>query len=73
LTNGVAGGSNPSLPRDELPRVRQTEQQQAAGVLGVQKVQFLDLPEGCLRDNPRDLDVELVRVIRQVRPQMVVS
>jgi LmbE family N-acetylglucosaminyl deacetylase len=73
LTNGDAGGFSPSLPRGELPRVRQTEQQQAAGVLGVQKVQFLDLPEGGLRDSPHDLHVELVQVIRRVRPQMVVT
>jgi LmbE family N-acetylglucosaminyl deacetylase len=73
LTNGDAGGFSPSLPRDELPRVRQAEQQQAAGILGVHKVQFLGLPEGGLRENPGDLHVELVRVIRQVRPQVVVT
>jgi LmbE family N-acetylglucosaminyl deacetylase len=73
LTNGDAGGFDPSLPRDEIPRIRQAEQQKAAAVLGVSDVQFLSLAEGDLRPNSRELHVELVRVIRRVRPQVVVT
>ena len=73
LTNGDAGGFNPALPRDELPRVRQAEQQKAAAILGVQKVQFLDLPEGGLQQNSRDLHIDLVRIIRRARPQIVLT
>ncbi len=73
LTDGDAGGFDPSLPRDEIPRIRQAEQQKAAASLGVRNVQFLSLAEGDLRLNSGDLHVELVRVIRRVRPQVVVT
>lgn len=73
LTNGDAGGFDPSLPRDEIPRVRQAEQQKAADILGVREVRFFSLAEGGIRQNSRDLHIELVRMIRQVRPQLVVT
>lgn len=73
LTDGNAGGFDPALPRDEIPRIRQAEQQKAAASLGVREVQFLSLAEGDLRLNSRELHVELVRVIRRVRPQVVVT
>ena len=73
LTNGDAGGFDPSLPRDELPYIRQSEQQKAAAILGVHDVQFFNLTEGELRQNSRSLHTDLVRLIRQVRPQVVVT
>jgi LmbE family N-acetylglucosaminyl deacetylase len=73
LTNGDAGGFDSSLPRDELPHIRQAEQKEAAAVLGVHDVRFLGLAEGELRRDSRDLRVKMVRMIRQVRPQVVVT
>jgi len=73
LTNGDAGGFDPSLPRDEIPRIRRTEQQKAADILGVRDVRFSGLAEGGLQQSSRDLHIHLVRVIRQVRPQLVVT
>ena len=67
LTNGDAGGFDPSLPRDELPRIRQSEQQKAADILGVREVRFFSLPEGGLRRDSRDLHIDLVRMIRAGR------
>jgi len=73
LTNGDTGGFDPSLPRDEIPRIRQAEQQKAADILGVREVRFFSLAEGGIRQNSRDLHIDLVRMIRQVRPQLVVT
>ena len=73
LTDGGGGGFDPDVPRGEIPRIRRTEQQQAASMLGVREVRFLESAEGSLLDAPRRLHEDLVRVIRQVRPQRVVT
>lgn len=73
LTNGNAGGFDPALSRDELPHIRQAEQQKAADILGVHDVQFVNLTEGGLRQDSRSLHADLVRLIRQIRPQVVVT
>jgi LmbE family N-acetylglucosaminyl deacetylase len=73
LTNGDAGGYDPALLREEIPRIRQAEQQKAAALLGVHDVRFSSLAEGELRRDSRDLHLELVGTIRQVRPQVVVT
>jgi LmbE family N-acetylglucosaminyl deacetylase len=73
LTDGGGGGFDPDVPRGEIPRVRRTEQQQAASMLRAREVRFLESAEGSLLDAPRQLHEDLVRVIRQVRPQRVVT
>jgi LmbE family N-acetylglucosaminyl deacetylase len=72
LTDGDAGGFDRSLPRSELPRIRQQEQRDAAAILGSDDVRFFGRPEGSLANAP-ELRPELVRVIRQVRPQRVLT
>jgi DNA-binding CsgD family transcriptional regulator len=42
LTDGGGGGFDPDIPRGEIPRIRWTEQQQAASILGVDDAQWLD-------------------------------
>ena len=73
LTDGDAGGFDPNVPRREIPRIRRAEQQEAAALLGVHEVRFLGLAEGGVRNAGRDLHEDLVRVIRQVRPQRVLT
>ena len=73
LTDGDAGGFDPDVPRSEIPRIRRAEQQEAAALLGVHEVRFLGLAEDGLRNAGRDLHEDLVRVIRQVRPQRVLT
>ena len=73
LTNGDAGGFDPNVPRSEIPRIRRAEQQEAAALLGVHEVRFLGLAEGGVTNAGRDLHEDLVRVIRQVRPQRVLT
>jgi LmbE family N-acetylglucosaminyl deacetylase len=73
LTDGEAGGFDPSVPRAEIPRIRRAEQQKAAAVLGVRDVCFLGRSEGHLLATSRELHVELVRAIRRVRPQRIIT
>jgi LmbE family N-acetylglucosaminyl deacetylase len=73
LTDGNAGGFDPGIPRADIPGIRRAEQRRAAGLLGVHDVQFFALGEGMLRDGNRELHETLVRVIRRVRPQRVVT
>lgn len=73
LTNGETGGYNTGVPREDMPRIRRAEQQQAAALLGVKDVRFFGLSEGELRPGDKQLRRELVRIIRQVRPQRVVT
>jgi LmbE family N-acetylglucosaminyl deacetylase len=70
VTNGDAGGFDPSVPRNEIPGIRQAEQRAAASVVGVEDVIFLGYPDGRLEVS-LDLRRDLARVIRQVRPQRV--
>jgi LmbE family N-acetylglucosaminyl deacetylase len=73
LTDGSGGGFDPGVPRAEIPHIRRAEQQQAAGLLGVSDVRFFGLSEQSLLDDRHELHENLVRVIRQVRPQRVVT
>lgn len=73
LTDGDAGGFDPAVERSEIPRIRRDEQRDAAALLGVGDVRFFGLSEGGLRDAGEKLHVDLVRVVRQVRPQRVVT
>jgi LmbE family N-acetylglucosaminyl deacetylase len=71
ITDGDAGGFDPSVPRSEIPGIRRAEQEAAAKVLGVDDVRFLGYPDGRLTVSI-ELRRDLSRVIRQVRPQRVV-
>ncbi len=73
LTNGELGGFDESLPRENMPRIRRTEQQQAAAMLGVKDVRFFGLAECELRSGDMQLRRELVALIRQVRPQRIIT
>ncbi|HUE08378.1 MAG TPA: PIG-L deacetylase family protein [Acidimicrobiales bacterium] len=72
VTNGEAGGSDRAMSRSEMAALRQDEQRAAAAVVGVSDVRFLGHPDG--RVQPTfDLRRDISRVIRQVRPQRVVT
>jgi LmbE family N-acetylglucosaminyl deacetylase len=68
ITDGQAGGFDPDLDRADMPRIRRAEQRAAAERVGVRDVRFLGYVDGGL-DVSRALVRDLVRVIRQVRPQ----
>ena len=72
VTNGDAGGFDPDVPRSEIAGIRQAEQRAAAAALGVDDVRFLGHPDGRLYVS-HELRRDISRVIRQVRPQRVVT
>lgn len=71
LTDGDAGGVD-QTPSADIPMVRQAEQRAAADVLGVRDVRFVGWAEGTISHSPAARR-EVVRVIREVRPQRVVT
>jgi LmbE family N-acetylglucosaminyl deacetylase len=71
VTDGDAGGSDRSMPRQEMARLRRREQQEAAAEVGVTDVEFLGYPDGRLTAS-MDLRRDVSRQIRRLRPDRVV-
>ena len=69
-TDGDAGGSDESITRAEMGRIRRSEQTAAAAAVGVTDIHFLGHPDGRLYVT-HELRRDITRVIRQVRPQRV--
>ena len=72
VTDGDAGGFDPLVPRSEIGPMRRREQIAAAKEVGVSEVVFLGHPDGRL-EVTLDLRRDIARVIRQVRPQRVLT
>jgi LmbE family N-acetylglucosaminyl deacetylase len=72
VTNGDAGGSDRSMPRSEMAALRQREQRAAAAEVGVTDVRFLGHPDGMVQATIA-LRRDISRVIRQVRPERVLT
>src|SRR5260221_4586831 len=67
VTDGDAGGSDPSVSRSDLAALRRGEQTEAARQVGVHDLRFLGYPDGRV-EATLELRRDLARVIRQVRP-----
>jgi LmbE family N-acetylglucosaminyl deacetylase len=72
VTNGEAGGSDRSMTRAEMAALRQDEQRAAAATVGVTDVRFLGYPDGRVQPTI-ELRGDISRVIRQVRPERVIT
>ena len=72
VTDGDSGGFDADVPREDVPRIRRAEQQAAADALGVKECVFLGRPDGFVTVDA-DLRRDLARVIREVRPEAVVT
>jgi LmbE family N-acetylglucosaminyl deacetylase len=72
LTNGAAGSSDPGMTRERLTSLRQAEQRAAAKVVGVDRVEFLGYEDGLLEPT-MEVREQVVRLIRRVRPEVVVT
>lgn len=70
-TSGDAGGFD-DTPREAMPQMRESEQRAAAAAVGVHDVRFLDHRDGSLQPD-MTLRRDVSRVIRQVRPQRVLT
>ena len=71
-TSGDAGADDATTDPLALARLREEEQRAAAAVVGYDEVVFLHRPDGAL-ENDLALREELVRVIRQFKPDAVVA
>ena len=72
VTNGAAGSSDPDMTRERLAALREAEARAAAKVVGVERVEFLGYEDGLLEPT-LEVRERIVRVIRQVRPEVIVT
>ena len=71
ITDGNVGSHDEEFDREKLAQTRREEQDAAAHVAGVQKVVYLGYHDGLLEPT-LELRRDLVKVIRQYRPNVVV-
>ncbi len=72
FTRGERGGNGRWIDPDELIRTREVEQKASAAVLGVHEITYLGFEDGYLEPSLKARK-EVVRLIRRVRPHIVVS
>lgn len=72
VTDGQAGGFDLETPRADIVEIRRAEQTQAAKEVGVTELVFLGWADGQVVAS-LDLRRDIARVIRQVRPTVVVT
>ncbi|OGZ97332.1 MAG: hypothetical protein A3B34_02480 [Candidatus Sungbacteria bacterium RIFCSPLOWO2_01_FULL_54_21] len=71
-TDGSKGSDDPAMTPKRLAVLREKEQRDAAKILGVKEAIFLGRPDGELVVDLK-LKEEIVRVIRRVRPDVVIT
>ncbi|KAA3642980.1 MAG: PIG-L family deacetylase [Chloroflexi bacterium] len=71
-TDGSKGSSDPEMTGERLVEMRQAEQRAAAAEVGVKDVLFLGYPDGATK-NTEELRRDLVRLIRQHKPDLVIT
>jgi LmbE family N-acetylglucosaminyl deacetylase len=70
VTDGSAGTVDPSMDRSELARIRRREGEEAAALLGVTEMIWLDFPDsGCLQLSA--VREKIFETVRRVRPDLV--
>ncbi|KAL9645554.1 hypothetical protein ABK040_000617 [Willaertia magna] len=72
ITNGDKGTRNHSITPEQLGQIRKEEQINAANVLGVQNVWFLNVGDGLVEDN-LELRKNLTYYIRYFRPTIILT
>jgi len=72
-TDGGSGSWNHKIDRQSLIKIRKKEQIDAANILEVNRVSFLDFSDGYLFDRQNDLFNNLVNKIRELKPEMIVT
>jgi LmbE family N-acetylglucosaminyl deacetylase len=70
VTDGDAGGFDPSIPRSEIPSIRRREQVAAAKTVGVDTVEFLGYHDGSLEVSMQ-LRHDITAMIRRFKPERV--
>lgn len=72
FTKGDKGVNGRVIPPETLKQIREEEQRNAASLLGVRRVRFLDYPDGYLLPS-LEARRDAVRIIRQERPDVIVT
>ncbi|MGP3932463.1 PIG-L deacetylase family protein [Nonomuraea sp. KM88] len=72
VTDGDAGGNERTLDNSGMAELRRTEQRAAAKAVGVTDLRFLGYPDGQVVPS-LELRRDIARVIRQVRPDLVIT
>jgi len=72
ISGGCKGSHKTKVSEIELRKIREGEQKKAAGIVGAKKVIFLREKDGEV-ENTKELRKKLVKVIREVRPDIVLS
>ncbi|GHE34163.1 GlcNAc-PI de-N-acetylase [Streptosporangium violaceochromogenes] len=72
VTDGDAGGFDRELDNGGMAELRRSEQLNAAKAVGVSDVRFLGYPDGTVTQS-LGLRRDITRVIRQVRPDLVIT
>jgi LmbE family N-acetylglucosaminyl deacetylase len=70
-TDGSRGSNDPGMPPEVMAPIRKAEQLEAARILGVSEVIFLDHEDGTLV-HTLELRKELTRLVRRHRPDIVI-
>jgi LmbE family N-acetylglucosaminyl deacetylase len=70
LTSGDAGSEDPTIPPQDLIRVREQEQEAAASILGLSGVHFLRQADGALEPS-LELRKAIVRIMRRLKVDVV--
>jgi LmbE family N-acetylglucosaminyl deacetylase len=71
-TNGDKGSGDRTMTPERLAATRQAEQRDAARVLGVETVEFLNLPD-CEVENTRRTRMVVTAAIRRHRPDLLLT
>lgn len=71
-TDGSRGSDDPQMTHERLAEIRKKEQEEAAKILGIKKVFFLNHTDTQLVADLK-LKAEIVRIIRMVRPEIVIT
>jgi LmbE family N-acetylglucosaminyl deacetylase len=72
LTDGSCGSEDRTIRPEELRDMRRQEQRNAGKIVGLADVFFCDYPDGAL-ENSREVKCDVVKIIRQVKPDVVVA
>src|SRR3989344_3187826 len=72
LTDGSKGSADKNMSPEDLVKMRQDEQREAAKILGVDEVFFLNYEDGCLVCD-KQLKRDIARVIRKVKPEVIMT
>lgn len=71
ITNGDKGTDDPEMTPEKLVPIREAEQRNACAILGVQDVIFMRYPDNSLNGRDRELQRDLTRIMRQIKPDVV--